>query len=119
MSEAPPTTNSLGFTVTHYTDEMARWSPALKTAIYDQAYESACSVVFRSGIPQTPAEFLTIAYALASAAVAGMSLSGFVALEVKGQAPEDEVAVKRAQKHDEPELPFPDVCVQKAGGGYL
>lgn len=121
MSEAdtPTTKNALGFTVEQYTEEMGRWSPALKTAIYDQAYESAASVVFRTGVPTTPAGFLAIAYALASAAVAGMSLAGYIAVEPKGQATEDELAKKRSEKGwTEPELPL-DFQGPRVAGGYL
>lgn len=127
MSEAESTAtpNALGFTVDQYTDEIGNWSPALKTAVYDQAYESSCSVVFRAGVPTTPAGFLNIAYAIACAAVAGMALAGYVTVEDKGRASDDELAKKRAEKdgHSQPTLPFGDeqgfhMQVRRAGG-YL
>jgi len=102
-----PAKNALGFSVEDYTTEMGKWNREFRQALYDQAYESACSVVFKQGVPTTPGGFLIIAYAVANAAVAAMSMLGYVGVEPKGQASDAE-----------PELPL-DFQGPRVAGGYL
>lgn len=126
------TPNGLNMTPQQYLDVLETLSPALKQSLYEQAYESTTSVLYRYGLPTSPAALLSITDACSKACLASLVLREFIALEDKGKVPADELAAKRAAKaNEQPTLPFdsgsassfqhmPDPYEKaRAAGGYL